>query len=74
MKKLIINTNISIEYVKAINTLVPKLHHKTIKDIWDNIQHLDMFFNENLNAYYDERSNAIDFRDEDETTIFYIID
>lgn len=67
-----INHKIESNILKPFNFIIEKSKNNTVKDIWNNIQHLDMFFNDNLYARYNEEENIIDFEDSDGTIIFFI--
>lgn len=71
--KLVIQNQLKNEYIKPLNFIINKLSHKTVYDLWQSIQHKDMFFDENiLTASYDKDCNVIDFLDEDNTVIFFV--
>ena len=53
----------------------------SVHDIWSNIQHIDIYFDDcymidwetvGLVADYDKKDNTIYFRDEDHTLLFYV--
>lgn len=67
-----INQKIESNILKQFNFIIEKSKNTSVKDLWDNIQHLDMFFNDNLYARYDEEEDIIDFEDSDNTLIFFI--
>jgi len=75
--KLVLKTQITKELMKPLNVIASKLGYETTYELWQQIQHLDMFFQEQImdggvNATYDEICKIIDFRDEDGTLIFYV--
>lgn len=75
--KLVLKTKITQELLKPLNVIASKLGYSTTYELWQQIQHLDMFFQEQImddgvTATYDEICKIIDFRDEDGTLIFYV--
>ena len=75
--KLVLKTQITKELLKPLNVIASKLGYATTYELWQQIQHLDMFFQEQImddgvTATYDEICKIIDFRDEDGTLIFYV--
>lgn len=75
--KLVLKTKITQELLKPLNMIASKLGYITTNELWQNLQHIDMFFQEQImdggvNATYDEVCKIIDFRDEDGTLIFYV--
>ena len=73
--KLILQCPIDDKMVGIINLIIIRLGHDSVYRLWQSIQHLDIFFDEDhLIASYDEKSKAIDFRDSDGTVIFYVIE
>lgn len=67
-----INHKIESGILKPFNFIIEKSKNNTVKNLWDNIQHLDMFFDDNLNAKYFEKEGIIDFADSDGTIIFFV--
>ena len=77
--KLVVQIQITQELLKPLNTIISKLGYSTAYELWLSIQHMDMFFQEQIidggvSAAYDDVCKIIDFRDEDGTLIFYVTD
>jgi len=75
--KLTLQVEVSLNQLPALNTIISKLSSGSIYDLWQSIQHLDVFFVDDysgggFSAAYDPASKAIDFRDEDQTVVFYV--
>ena len=75
--KLVLKTTVTKELMKPLNMIASKLGYSTTNELWQNIQHIDMFFQEQIldggvSASYDEVCKIIDFVDEDGILIFYV--
>ena len=76
--KLVVKRAIEKETLTPLNVIASKLGYKTPYELWQSIQHMDMFFPDQflkdgeVKASYDEKSGIIDFHDEDGTLIFYV--
>lgn len=75
--KLVLKTKITKEFLNPVNLIATKLSYGSVYELWQNIQHIDTFFDDDhtdggVNAKYDEVCKIIDFRDIDGTLIFYV--
>lgn len=70
--KLILKRPILPSQIKRLNIIADKLGYDSTFTLWLRIQHLNILFGDNLTASYDEKSEIIDFHDEDGTLIFYV--
>ena len=75
--KLVLKREITKELMKPLNVIASKLSYRTTYQLQRQIQHIDMFFQEqnidgSVNATYDETDKIIDFMDKDGTLIFYV--
>jgi len=75
--KLVLKTQVTKELMKPLNVIASKLGYETTYELWQQIQHIDIFFQEQImddgvSAAYDKTCKIIDFRDGDGTLVFYV--
>ena len=74
MLKLVVQAKIGKEYLHLLNNIIEKLPNNSIVMLWLKIRDLRTSLEDyGVFSAYDDLAKVIDFRDEDGTVLFYII-